>query len=579
MENNESDPKYPKPKILLVDLPNKVFNGLKSAGYNVSQGTFGIPYKVDAENGIIPISIEYDLPNHTEQEIIIIDLLHSKILEAPTKEVELYEGQKWWWGNCEHGIIDYSSYVKTMRREEFDRILTHGGIFVIFAGPKKFDEIIYGVEGNYGRIEIFEKDDYNNWSFLSVLSKIMINSDSGTEISIKKNNHPLNIFLNRYFKNSEYFATFSVADYHFREERWISLMHSKYDECVAGLIPPGNGDKGWILILPQISKTSDLILSLINEVLPDLSSSLFPYAEGRNWIDNDDYALGSVLKLKAEKNTVIQKSKKKIKEINQKILDDKNNFDFIYRIITGTGDDLVDDIEKCLKFIGFKNVQNIDKKLENNGNHRKQEDLRICDQSPLLLEVKGITGYPSEDDMSQVSRYVLRRIKDWNRTDVRGVSIINHYRNIPALERDDAFTEPQIKDAENSDITILTTWDLFLLIKGSIEWNWDTKNIRNLFYKSGRMSKVPSHYKPIGKVFKYWSQAEAISIDLNNKLCKGDRIGYFLQNMFLEEDVLSLKLDGNDVKEVNSKEIAGIKTIYSKDVLKKGTVVYKIENL
>ena len=42
-------PKYPKPNILLVDLEAAAKNVLAAEGYNVSSGSFGLPYKVPAE--------------------------------------------------------------------------------------------------------------------------------------------------------------------------------------------------------------------------------------------------------------------------------------------------------------------------------------------------------------------------------------------------------------------------------------------------------------------------------------------------------------------------------------------------
>jgi len=85
-------------------------------------------------------------------------------------------------------------------------------------------------------------------------------------------------------------------------------------------------------------------------------------------------------------------------------------------------------------------------------------------------------------------------MKEWDRTDVRGVSIINHQRNLHALERNNqnVFTQPQIQDAMHHDITILTTWDLFLLLRGMMEWEWDPNVIQELFYRSGRMPRYPS---------------------------------------------------------------------------------------
>lgn len=68
-------PKYEKPKILLIDLPDDVFERALSAGYNASAGTFGSPYEVNKSDNYLPVIIkEFDLPNYTEQEIIFVDL-------------------------------------------------------------------------------------------------------------------------------------------------------------------------------------------------------------------------------------------------------------------------------------------------------------------------------------------------------------------------------------------------------------------------------------------------------------------------------------------------------------------------
>ena len=105
------------------------------------------------------------------------------------------------------------------------------------------------------------------------------------------------------------------------------------------------------------------------------------------------------------------------------------------------------------------------------------------------------------------------------------------------MDREEVFTPAQIKDAIDREETILTAWNLFLQIKVMIEWNWNPKTIQDLFYNDGRMSKVPTHYKPIGKIINYFGDAKAIGVELTYKLCKGDRIGYFLKNEFFEENI------------------------------------------
>ena len=52
-EQNESTvgksrhPEYPKPKILLVDMPKACADVLRQAGYNVAVGTFGVWRQLD----------------------------------------------------------------------------------------------------------------------------------------------------------------------------------------------------------------------------------------------------------------------------------------------------------------------------------------------------------------------------------------------------------------------------------------------------------------------------------------------------------------------------------------------------
>lgn len=132
----------------------------------------------------------------------------------------------------------------------------------------------------------------------------------------------------------------------------------------------------------------------------------------------------------------------------------------------------------------------------------------------------------------------------------------------------------QVEDAENHDLTILTTWDLFLLIRGMMKWGWDPKTIQELFYKSGRMPRLPTIYTPIGKIVKYWEKPCAVGVQISeNKLHKGERIGYVTPEGYLEEEALSLQVENRDVDEVFPGQLVGIKTKYPKNLLRKGTIV------
>ncbi|NQE44618.1 hypothetical protein C5S31_01175 [ANME-1 cluster archaeon GoMg2] len=144
------------------------------------------------------------------------------------------------------------------------------------------------------------------------------------------------------------------------------------------------------------------------------------------------------------------------------------------------------------------------------------------------------------------------------------------------VERDNQniFTVQQIEDAKHHDITILTTWDLFLLIRGRMKWGWDPKAIQELFYKSGRMPRLPTIYKPIGEIVKYWEKPCVVGVQISeNKLHKGEQIGYVTPDAYLEEEALSLQVENQEVEEVFPGQLVGIKTKYPKNLLRNGTIV------
>ncbi len=63
--------KYPKPKILLLDLDEKAEQTLTNAGYFVETGSLGTPYKVSKSLDQSPVIRNHDLPgNYAESEII-----------------------------------------------------------------------------------------------------------------------------------------------------------------------------------------------------------------------------------------------------------------------------------------------------------------------------------------------------------------------------------------------------------------------------------------------------------------------------------------------------------------------------
>jgi len=583
--------KYPKPKILLVDLPPSCLDSVKSAGFNAFAGTFGSPYKVPLINEYMPVVVEPHLPNYTEQEIVFIDLTPPSTIADPIGEKITSRRGYNWWAKCNRGEIDPRPMAMYLVQSSFDRILEYGGLFIIFAQPRLQQELVEArVHPAYGDLDTRSELRHDNWSFLSILSSynLTIEPDHGEEISLPdySSKFPDEIirFLQANTQDAKYTAVFK-SDHIPEKNRWIPLLNSKFADCVGGVIF-SKDSKGCILILPQISRKDQAIVALLSKVLPDISPHLFPHVEGAKWVERDEYELDSVLGHKKEKIEVEQRARKELEGLDKKISEERDKFGFLHGMITKTGDDLVSDVKLCLELIRFENVKDIDEQIRNAAEQedlQNQEDLQIHDRSPtLLLEIKGLSGSPKEDDVNQIVKYIHRRTREWNRMDVRGVSIINHQRNLPALDRDNknVFTDAEIKDVENQDITLLTTWELFLLVRGMLKWKWDPEAIRELFYRKGRMSNCPGNYKPIGKIVRYWPEPGAISVQISeeaqDKICTGDRLGYITSAAYLEEEISSLQVNRQDVREAFPGQKVGVKTEYPEEKLRKGTMVCKV---
>ena len=82
MQKEPTAIKYLKPKIMLVDCPKSASSALVKRGFNVNAGTFGKPYKIDKNSGYRPLIGSASLPEHTEQEIVVVDLSIAKLADG-----------------------------------------------------------------------------------------------------------------------------------------------------------------------------------------------------------------------------------------------------------------------------------------------------------------------------------------------------------------------------------------------------------------------------------------------------------------------------------------------------------------
>jgi hypothetical protein len=584
-DTSQTLPKYPRPKILLIDLDAEAETVLSAEGFNIATGSFGTPYRVQKDDGFDPVIVNGSLPaNFTEQEIVVIDLIPSTILDEVEGEKHTTPGKKDWWASRSVGVIDPRPRLMAQVRDDFQRILSHGGAFVVFSAMRYQQKLIWGhvvSQGYFDQLREQNQLDYHTWSFLSTLDRFEVENDFGQEIRITLEKTNIGRCLSDYIDEAIFKCTF-YPKWEVTEEPWFVLATNKYDAPVAGAIRLDKQKPGWVFLFPQIQNKASFLTRFFNEVLPDLSPHLFPHTEGARWVQRSEYELPQIIQLNNEIRRIQEEANQQITELEEAIRIERENEGYLHVLLTETGRSLVIAVKQTLETLGFQSVIDVDEEMEKRGDTGpKREDLQIHDKSPtLLVEVKGISGLPRDADALQVWKYIAPRMKEWDRTDIAGLSIVNHRKNLPALDRENRspFREDIITNAEEQAFGLLTTWDLFRLVRGYLKHHWTHGQVEPLFYQNGRIEPIPTHYEFIGVVEHFWPKVSAVGVRVEEaELRLGDRLAFELPVEFEEQDVESLQVDRTPVEQVDVGQLAGIQTHLTTEQIKKGMRVFRLK--
>jgi hypothetical protein len=575
-------PKFLRPKILLIDVAEEAKTALDDAGYSIQVGSFGKLYRVEKSDSLQPVIANGSLPaDFSEQEVVIIDLDAPTILDQVEGEKHISPGENDWWAKCSTGVIDPRPRSMAWARNRFDRILSHGGVFVVLSAPRHRQEIKWGCivdpVGFYQESEI----TYDNWSFLSVLDMLTVEADSGCEIQWLKGQHSLQTCLAKHHGDAHFVCRFNARTNRLKKS-WVTLAESKYRDPVAGVImPESESGGGWVIVLPRFRDPGPLLIQLLGEVLPNLAPQLFPHSEGARWVQRPAYELPQIKGYREQIGRIKEKTHKKIATLEGAIDKEREELGHLHDILTETGRPLVLAVKRTLELLGFRSVVDADE-VEHVGadSGPKREDLQILDESPtVLVEVKGISGLPSDEDALQVWKYLAPRMRQWSRTDIRGLSIINHQRNLPALDRENrsVFRDDLITNAQEQHFGLLTTWDLFRIVRSFLSNSWRPEHVQPLFYQDGRITPVPTHYEFVGMIANFWPEAGAVGVRIEGATLEvGDYVAYELPTEFVEQRVESLQVDGHPVESVSTGSPAGIATDLTQEQARQGVRVFRV---
>ncbi len=562
--------KIEKPKILLIDVAYGVTKAIKSKGFNYSEGSFGRPYRSNEHNDFsnIIINSRFD-HDFTEGEIVVVDLeppslISKDDISGQTLNFLVYGRD-----------IDPRPVSMARKQPDFNRIFAHGGVFVIFMEP--FHETPRYEWVGRGEGHVVER--FSNYGFLGCLNDLNFKPDTGSEIQLADDGNDLTPWLNPYLPASKF--TNTVA-HKYGNPNWTTLLVNKYSGPVGGIYHDEDGGSGLVILLPKIQDQSGLLLTLLTEALPKLRPDLFPYSTEKVWVHEDKYELNAVSLLDHKLTEIRAEYDQKIKDAEDNIKAEITKNQFLYDLITETDDALVQAVIKTFALLGFNGVVDVDKEMRSQGKAASlREDIQILDESPaLIVEVKGIGGIPSDNNIQQATKHAVVFMKDNKRTDVMGFALINHQRNQPGLGRENTkpFRDEMLQYAAQMGQVLMTTWDLWKLTVNFMNNGWKPEQVKPLFYEKGRITPIPTHYKYCGYIKQTWDNG-AFSIHLEGAgLEAADMISIEGEIHLYERDIESLQLKSNEVDGASKDDEVGVMLKGERPALKKGMGVFKISN-
>lgn len=245
------------------------------------------------------------------------------------------------------------------------------------------------------------------------------------------------------------------------------------------------------LVLPPIPKKYERVVVEILSQLPSWRPELFPKSENYEWITNEQYISQEIKDVQQKIEEEIEDHRQRLLELEKErsVVEEKDSY-LRQLLIADDSDEFLEEenltssVARALTFLGFE--AEIKEKTAEKG--RRREDI-VCkdDDYQALVECKGtISQNPPEKYHSQLQNHLLASVDQGIR---KGILIINHDRKNDAFKRlplyDDEATAHLWKETEN--VSILSTIELFKIIRAVQKDELEKSNARDLIKKPGRV--------------------------------------------------------------------------------------------
>ena len=520
-----------KTNVCCLDLTQECVDYIKSLDLNVYEGSLGSVFSINWGHNIYrgtkPVLVDINIPvNLHEYHVFIHDMENPHVkgyknAEHHIKEINNGESRLI---ECRYPVntLDLRPFGTYRLASRFEEISGERRIEILFVGSEMVVDFYSNViNGNDSR-NIGEISNIENWHLVSGKEKL------GQRVKLEDNNLSKRLFDGR-LNNTKYHRVFYlptkvVDEKHVTDAHFVSLLSNESGECVSYVYY--YSDDYVKIVLPQVEDKVGLLKELFENCLFKMFSNYFPDVEARNWIYSEAYLLPDEKEIEHRIENKRKEYEKAIADLEEQAKTIREEKGHLKRLLTESGSTLVTAVKSLLEWLGFENV--IDKDDTLKGDELKEEDLCFeYEGNHIYMEVKGINGTSTDAECSQVDKVVNRRMRELKTTDVHGVYVVNHQKNIEPLKRQTPpFNETQIKDAENQSRTLVYTVQLFSLYF-DIENGYITKEqARKALLKPG-LAQFHSHMHSLGVPYSYYKDDTIICLDLHDvQICVGDTL-YF----------------------------------------------------
>ena len=518
-----------KTNVCCLDLTQDCIDYLKSLDLNVYDGSLGSVYSVrwggPAYEKTLLVDVDFPINLH-EFHILIHDMENPRKRDYKSDEHQITHIDS---GDNRHlechypvNTYDLRPYGLHKLRAHLNTIKNFRRIEILFVGSENSVEYVSNAVATHNPRRLGPLSNIDDWILLVGEEKY------GKRVKLGESGISRVLFENR-LNLTRYYRVFVQPtmlkdNKRVPDDNYIPLLVNEDGEWVSYL--NYHSDDYIQVVLPQVDDKAALLKDLFENVLLKFFSDYFPDIEAHNWIYHDTYQLTDEFEIQRRIDDKRREYESEISQLEEKAASIRKKNLPLKNLLTETGSALVGAVKSFLEWLGFENVIDKDETLKDG--ELKEEDISFdYNGIHMVMEVKGINGTSTDSECSQVDKIVNRRMRELKTTDVHGLYVVNHQRNIEPIKRQmPPFNENQIKDAKNLSRALVYTTQLFSL-HSDIENGYISKDLaRSVFLQAG-LADFHSHLTSLGVPYNYYQDDMIICLDLNHTpVCVGDKLFY-----------------------------------------------------